>query len=250
MSNDPAEGPHRLDPDDASPQRVLVVCRANVCRSPSMQLHLTASLRDVLPDVAIEVTSAGTDALPGHPMCSRAARHLRRLEGAESFVDSHRSQPLTPLLVRAADLVLVASAQERGAVAALSPEARHKTFGMREAALLLGRARVLTDQSVPVVTSPSDLVTTLVEQLHEQRGTLSISAGPAHFTARRSRSDRSAVDIGDVHQGQERRHGPVLEAIDSAAQELAAGLMAIAGPGAPVVSPRSRRRSARRAPAR
>lgn len=250
MSNDPAEGHRRVGPDDAAPQSVLVVCRANVCRSPSMQLHLTASLRAAVPGVGIDVTSAGTDALPGQPICSRAARHLRRIEGADAFVPTHRSQPLTPQLVQAADLVLVASAQERGAVAALSPEARHKTFGMREAAIMLGRAGVLTGQSVPIVSTPSQLVTTLVELLHEQRGTLSISSGPAHFTARRGRSDRAAVDIGDVHQGQERRHGPVLEAIGSAAHELAAGIGAIAAPGEPATPRSPRRATGRRSAAR
>ncbi|HJQ10486.1 MAG TPA: hypothetical protein VJ840_05580 [Gemmatimonadaceae bacterium] len=79
------------------PQRILVVCHANLCRSP----YLAAVLQHVLPDAI--VTSAGfvgadRDVPPESVMVS----------GQRGFdLSRSRSRPLTQAAVDAADLVVV-----------------------------------------------------------------------------------------------------------------------------------------------
>jgi len=59
--------------------RVLVVCTANLCRSPVMERLLAASLGD-----AVRVVSAGTAAAIGEDLCPRAEAWLRRTLPSES----------------------------------------------------------------------------------------------------------------------------------------------------------------------
>ncbi|GAB3997613.1 hypothetical protein GCM10028771_29680 [Nocardioides marmoraquaticus] len=216
---------HQVEVGSRPDATVLVVCSANVCRSPSMQLRLSDNLDRAAPGVAWRVTSAGVDARPGQAMCRHAAKAAGRLPGGNDFVAAHRSQALTQHLVAEAGLILLASQDERAAVAVLSPEARRRTFTLCEAAMMMARGLPADGSALPIATSAADLLPTVVDLLHEQRGTLSISTGPAHFSRRSwGRTRRAQLDIGDVHQGQERRHKPVLDTIGSASRDLADGV--------------------------
>ncbi|GMA87571.1 hypothetical protein GCM10025868_28210 [Angustibacter aerolatus] len=53
----------------SAPARVLVVCTGNVCRSPLVE----RLLRQRLGTDAVDVSSAGTQALVGEPMTDPAA---------------------------------------------------------------------------------------------------------------------------------------------------------------------------------
>lgn len=104
--------------------RILYVCTANICRSPSAE----ALLRDsAVPGV--EVRSAGTSAVAGAPGCTVAPA----LEGRNQ---EHTSQPLTGDQVEWADLILTAAREHRAAVVALDPAARTRTFTIRQAGRL------------------------------------------------------------------------------------------------------------------
>ncbi len=80
--------------------RVLVVCTANICRSP----YGAAVLAHRLSDLPVELVSAGTQADPGQPADAVMADTAR----AKGYRDlgEHRSQPVLGGLLRRCDLVL------------------------------------------------------------------------------------------------------------------------------------------------
>jgi protein-tyrosine phosphatase len=89
------------------PRRILVICQANICRSP----YLAAALRRLLP--TIEITSAGLmDSGRQVPEYGLGVASERGLD-----LRSHRSQALTEELVRGADLVIAMDVQQASYVA-------------------------------------------------------------------------------------------------------------------------------------
>jgi protein-tyrosine phosphatase len=107
--------------------RILVVCTANICRSPSVQRLLVDALAEDAACAGIEVRSAGTLAIAGAPGCTLAPALAGRAE-------DHRSTPLTADLVDWADLILTAARDHRSAVVTMVPAARTRTFTVRQAA--------------------------------------------------------------------------------------------------------------------
>lgn len=223
MSTESVGGAAADNPPPAA-QHLLVVCAANVCRSPSMEFALQQHLVAAVPATRWEVTSAGTTARPGDRMCRHSARYVSKQPGGRDFAGRHQAQVLTLAAVERAALVLVASTAERAAVAKLSPSARRRTFTLREAAMMMEHVSEEQRRGLPLATGESALLPTVVDLLHEQRGTLAISAGPSHLSSRRGRQRGAQIDIGDVHQGQERRHKPVLDTIASDCRDLARGI--------------------------
>jgi low molecular weight protein-tyrosine phosphatase len=112
---------------------VLVVCTGNVCRSP----YIERRLRHELAGTGIEVSSAGTRALVGRDMDAGTRERL-----AHSGVDvaGFAARDLTRDLVAAADLVVAAAREHRGAAARLHPAAMGRTFTLRDLADLLSEA--------------------------------------------------------------------------------------------------------------
>jgi protein-tyrosine-phosphatase len=91
-------------------RRVLVVCYGNICRSP----YAAAVIRRVLAPLGVKVDSAGIVGA-GRPIPSHAhASAMRRGED----LSAHRSQLLSPRLVRGAALVIVMDAAQRDLVLA------------------------------------------------------------------------------------------------------------------------------------
>ena len=114
---------------------ILVVCTANICRSPLAE-HV---LRDALataqtgqPDFA--VSSAGVLGWVDSPMEPHAAAELRRLGGDPGEFRSHSFQGAEAL---EADLVLTATLDHRAAVLLEAPEALRRTFTLLEFAHLV-----------------------------------------------------------------------------------------------------------------
>ena len=93
---------------------VLFVCTGNTCRSPLAALALRSALGDEASEVSIQ--SAGTSAAAGQP-ASEGSRRVAEAEGLD--LSGHRSRPVTPEMLRRADLVLVMSPSHRAAVLAL-----------------------------------------------------------------------------------------------------------------------------------
>jgi protein-tyrosine phosphatase len=120
------------DPMGGLPFRVLLVCTANLCRSPMAEYLLRA--RSESAGLRWTVESAGVQAEPGlaiHPLANRALKE-RGLDPV-----GFRSRQLDPGQIAAADLVLTATSQHRRAVVTMDADALPRTF------LLLQFARLL-----------------------------------------------------------------------------------------------------------
>ncbi|MEI2785754.1 MAG: hypothetical protein V9E82_08665 [Candidatus Nanopelagicales bacterium] len=96
--------------------KVLYVCTANICRSP-----LAAGLLRQAAVPGVASASAGTRAVVGAPGCT---------------VPSHRSAPLSPEAVEWADLVLTAAREHQAGVVEIDPQARQRTFTIKQAGRL------------------------------------------------------------------------------------------------------------------
>jgi protein-tyrosine phosphatase len=114
--------------------RIVAVCTANICRSPMAEAMLRHGLRTA-GAAGVTVESAGVYGHEGSPIAPGSAAALRAL-GLDD--DGHRGRLLTPAIVAAADLVLTMEERHRQAILAGSPEARDRTFTLREFARLAG----------------------------------------------------------------------------------------------------------------
>jgi protein-tyrosine-phosphatase len=83
-------------------KRVIVVCTGNICRSPMAAGLLAHHLAGDLGS-AIEVSSAGTNALQGYPAQDHAIEIMARI-GVD--ISGHRARQLTRALALSADLIL------------------------------------------------------------------------------------------------------------------------------------------------
>ncbi|MFB9839150.1 arsenate reductase/protein-tyrosine-phosphatase family protein, partial [Actinoallomurus acaciae] len=110
--------------------RIVVVCTANICRSPMAEVMIRHALRDAGPDAAgVVAESAGVYGHEGSPIAPGSASALRAL-GIED--DGHRGRRLTPAIVAAAVRLLTMEERHREAILAGTPEARDRTFALRE----------------------------------------------------------------------------------------------------------------------
>lgn len=115
------------------PARLLVLCTANVCRSPLGAALVDQVVSEHLSPGAVEVTSAGTHARAGEPAAPETARIAARwrLDLAD-----HHARPLTRDLVASADLILAMEDAHRVAALRMVPSALPRTFTWLELARL------------------------------------------------------------------------------------------------------------------
>jgi protein-tyrosine phosphatase len=106
---------------------VLIVCHANVCRSPAAQQMFRAWQRELPGARGVVFHSAGLRAREGADMDPVMQRLLAE-RGVE--VGEHRARRLTGPLVRTADLVLVTERRQVPAVERLEPTARGKVYAL------------------------------------------------------------------------------------------------------------------------
>ena len=116
-----------------APLRVLFVCTANICRSPFMEL-----LAAHLAEGQIEVSSAGTHGLDGHPVDAAMTAALRTRGLPADQVDGFRSRPLTADLVAEADLVLTAASTHQQDILQEQPGAVDRVFTLGQFATVVG----------------------------------------------------------------------------------------------------------------
>lgn len=98
---------------------VLVVCTANICRSPLAEVVL----REALPNLAVE--SAGVAALVGEP-ADPNARAVALEHGLD--VSSHIARQLDAQLIVNNELVLAMEAQQISWIVQQFPHARGRVF--------------------------------------------------------------------------------------------------------------------------
>ena len=187
---------------------VLVVCTANVCRSPLAARLLSASLGPSIP-----VFSAGARATPGLPACPAATHFvgdhaggpLPTFVGDHAIQSDHGSVVLEAGHVRSASLVLGAAREHRSAAIALVPNAQRKAFTLLQAARL---AAWLADQGVkaPPELLGEERLAWWVDELDAVRGDA-------------PRGDPGDDDLPDPHEGGV-RHEVVLPRLASAVETL------------------------------
>lgn len=122
--------------------QILVVCTANICRSPAAAAALTAGLSPGL-EAAVRVISAGTDARAGSPACELSSALVATYPARRSGDDAapmdysgHRSRRVSERDLADSDLILVLDRSHRSRLAQMSPTARQRTFTLRQAAAL------------------------------------------------------------------------------------------------------------------
>lgn len=118
---------------------VLVVCHANLCRSPLVEHLLQEQIR--CRELPWRVSSTGTDAVEGRPMHRHAARVLRN---RGHHVHDWVTRTLTSEDIDAADLVLAATQRERETVHRLSPGSIGRTHTLLQLAYLTSASPVLS----------------------------------------------------------------------------------------------------------
>lgn len=114
--------------------RVLVVCTGNVCRSPIAEGFLRRAFGARLGANAPQVVSAGTMGWTGS-----AADPGSVAAAAERGVDisSHRARELEPAEIARSELILGMATEHAQAVVAEVPEARSRTFTLKELVRLM-----------------------------------------------------------------------------------------------------------------
>lgn len=154
------------------PARLLVVCTANICRSPLGEALLRRiTCQQVGPDV-IEVASAGVQARIGDAAATETQRIARRW-GVD--LSDHHARVLTPELVANSDLVLTMTEQQRDDVLRLAASALPRTFAWREL------ARLATHVGPPATSGrtldPGERIAAAARAAHRARP---LVAGVAH----------------------------------------------------------------------
>ena len=202
--------------------RVLVVCTANVCRSP-----LAAAILRRRWDAAglpAEVSSAGVRAMTGAPVCVVSQEVLGApLAGA--------AREITPDLVREADLVLTMEREQRSSVVRLLPGSQAKVFTVREAAALL-------DGLLERDTRLHDLEG-LAPAMHALRGVVVPPADPQPTRRwwQRPVEPADPITIPDGHGLDPAQHRAALDRVDAAAERVAAAVLALSGQAAAPTAP-------------
>jgi protein-tyrosine phosphatase len=203
----------------------LVICTANVCRSPIAAALLSGVLGPTVP-----VLSAGSRANPRIARCPAAGAWLRDHVGAgaelppEVVTTATEGTPtvLDADLVRGAGLILTAGRVHRSAVVRLVPRAQQVTFTIRQAARL---AQWHLDPASPVSSpranggSLTDPLRFLVDELDAARG---LANRPAAI---------EEDDILDPHEDEGAMHSVALEQVAESIAVLGNLLRDVSGVG-------------------
>lgn len=192
---------------------ILVVCAANVCRSPMAEFALRRSFTEHHRLDGVSVTSAGVRADPSHTVCDDVA--VFRDEPAwRQMASQHRPRPLDPDHVRQAVLVVTATRELRSSVVAAIPECRSRVFTLREA-VWLGAGYVREAR-----LSPAGSVVAFQQHIDALRGLRPLPTRPSRRPWRRA--ERDPLDIVDGHGGRGAGHFAAMRAALAGADELAA----------------------------
>lgn len=195
------------DPRDVA--TIMVVCTANICRSPLAAAMLEAEARSRIgQDPPVHVTSSGVHALEGHRAASGTlvvADH-RGLD-----LRAHRGAATSRAAVDASDLVLTMTSAHRAAVNSRAPGSSGRVFTLREFARLVAALKPLDDD-----LAPPDRIRFLVRLAHGARA----------YVARPSEPE----DVVDPYGGPEEGYGAMAEEVEALIAAIAPQLFGRTGP--------------------
>ena len=162
--------------------RVLLVCTANICRSPAAARLLAGRLGS-----SIEFFSRGTRSVPGAGMCEVSANWV--LMNGGDAAGGHNSRQLELADIKASTLILTASQRHRTKVIEMRPSAQVRTFTLVQAARIAQWRAAQAGPGMPVDADLPDRLLWLAEELDAGRG-----AAPRPVS-------ESADDLPDPHHG-------------------------------------------------
>lgn len=108
-------------------KHILFVCTGNTCRSFMAEKLLSRMAEEA--NLPIEVNSAGTSTIKGGAVSSLT---LKALEKEGIIPDIAFSTPLTEMMIKKADLILVMESYHKERVVDISPLAKERTFLLTE----------------------------------------------------------------------------------------------------------------------
>jgi protein-tyrosine phosphatase len=186
---------------------ILVVCAANVCRSPLIELVLRSRFESHPVLGAVPIGSAGVHVDAVRTICERVGAFREDARWRELAV-SHRARQIEPAALRRAALVIAATRGLRSMLVTASPETRSRVFTLREA-VWLGEGYV-PDGNRPVER--------FRDHIHGMRGLR--PSPPARRRAWRL-GDAEPLDIADRHGARASLHRGTVRDAARAAEELA-----------------------------
>ncbi|WP_354293213.1 hypothetical protein [Plantibacter flavus] len=208
------------DLDEQRDQTLLVVCAANVCRSPLAAFQLQRRLSGLAEFDQVVVESAGVTARTGSEICERV-RRLERGTGFAAFADAHRSRPITEAIIDHASLILTASTAERSAIATLAPAARSRTFTLREAAALAVVPGFADEDGIEL----EGVLDRFAAVIHGRRGFVAPSRRPKGLRRfGRTAAPTDPFDIADGHLSGSAAHDRTIAQVGEVAGLLADAL--------------------------
>ena len=202
--------------------RVLLVCTANICRSPAAARLLAGRLGS-----SIEFFSRGTRSVPGAGMCEVSANWV--LMNGGDAAGGHNSRQLELADIKASTLILTASQRHRTKVIEMRPSAQVRTFTLAQAARIAQWRTSSAFADAPGGSGPPadadrpHRLLWLAEELDAHRG-----------SAPRPRTE-SDDDLPDPHHGA--AHADVFGSLLAAVDAICAPLLDAARPGAAQYGP-------------
>lgn len=191
---------------------ILLVCAANVCRSPLAELTLRSRFAQ-LPGLAeVHLESAGISVREPRPVCPDVEAFD---EGGpwRELAAEHRSRALAAADVLRAGLVLTASRSVRSTVVVAAPAHRGRVFTLREAVWL---ARGYVGESG---LGGRAAIEALHTHLDSMRGLRPVPESTRQLPWQRR--PRHPLDIRDGHNLGAAAHQETLRAVFESAHELA-----------------------------
>lgn len=185
--------------------RVLLVCTANICRSPAAARLLAGRLGS-----SIEFISRGTRSVPGAGMCEVSASWV--LMNGGDTAGGHISRSLELADIKASTLILTASQRHRTRVIEMRPSAQVRTFTLAQAARIAQWRMAEDGPGMPIGADLPDRLLWLVEELDAHRG-----GAPRPVP-------ESADDLPDPHHGA--AHADVFGSLLAAVDAFSAPLLA------------------------
>lgn len=203
---------------------ILVVCSANICRSPlAGHILRTALSRGGLQE-SIDVTTRGQRSSSSAPCCTEAVLNAERLGVDCKDLAAHRSHSITPRAISRADLVLTADRETRSAVAQLVHRSHDRTFTLREAVVL---GQLVAAERSRRVSSLTGSLRQFVAELDDHRGLTDLPKTSQVRVPGRpwKRLPVHEYDIPDAHQLKHGAHRLTVDLVVESSTALASALV-------------------------
>ena len=109
--------------------KILIVCTANICRSPTGEVILKNLVTQDALDKFIHISSAGILGIEGEP-ASDFTISVAQENGLN--LESHRSQGITPDMMKESDLILCMTLDHSEKLKNLYPDQADKIYPLKE----------------------------------------------------------------------------------------------------------------------